>query len=50
MAQSVVVAPRGKLLLVLNVTIENGRILAIDAVADPERLSAIDIGVLRALQ
>jgi RNA polymerase sigma-70 factor, ECF subfamily len=49
-AVGVVVAPRGKLLLVLNVTIEDGRILAIDAVADPERLSAVDIGVLRAPQ
>jgi RNA polymerase sigma-70 factor (ECF subfamily) len=49
-AVGVVVAPRGKLLLVLNVTIENGRILALDAVADPERLGSVEIGVPRALQ
>lgn len=41
----VVVAPRGKLLLVLNVTIRGGRIAALEAVADPERLDKIELGV-----
>ena len=45
-AVGVVVAPRGQLLLVLNVTIANGRITAIDAVGDPERLAAFDLAVL----
>jgi len=37
----VVVAPAGRLLLVLEVSVENGRIVEIDAVADPERLAAL---------
>ena len=37
----VVVAPAGQLLLVLEVAIEDGRIIEIDAVADPERLVAL---------
>jgi RNA polymerase sigma factor (sigma-70 family) len=34
----VVVAPSGRLMLVLNVTVANGKISLIEAVADPERL------------
>ncbi len=41
-----VVAPRGRLLLVLDFTIAEGKIVGIDAVADPERLRAIDLSVL----
>jgi RNA polymerase sigma-70 factor (ECF subfamily) len=41
-----VVAPRGRLLLVLGFTIANGRIVAIDTVADPERLRQLDLAVL----
>jgi RNA polymerase sigma-70 factor (ECF subfamily) len=37
----VVVAPGGTLLLVLEVAVEGGRIVEIDAVADPERLAAL---------
>ena len=37
----VVVAPAGRTLLVLEVAIEDGRIVEIDAVADPERLAAL---------
>jgi RNA polymerase sigma-70 factor (ECF subfamily) len=37
----VVVAPSGRLMLVLNVTVVNGKITVIEAVADPERLSKI---------
>src|SRR5918994_5694755 len=35
----VVVAPRGRLLMVLGFTITRGRIVEIDAISDPERLS-----------
>jgi RNA polymerase sigma factor (sigma-70 family) len=45
-AVGVVVAPRGELLLVLNVTVVNGKITAIDAIADPERLAGFDLAVL----
>jgi len=37
-ATAIVVAPQGRLLLVLGVTIQDGRIAAIEAIADPERL------------
>ena len=39
----VVVAPNGRTLLVLEVAIEDGRIVEIDAVADPERLAALQL-------
>jgi RNA polymerase sigma-70 factor (ECF subfamily) len=42
----VVVAPKGRLLLVLNVTIRNGKIVAINAVADSERLGELELSVL----
>lgn len=38
-AAGVVVAPSGRLLLVLDVAIQNGKIAAIDAIADPDRLA-----------
>jgi RNA polymerase sigma factor (sigma-70 family) len=38
-AAGIVVAPSGHLLLVLGVTIKDGRITAIEAIADPERLA-----------
>ena len=41
-----IVAPRGQLLLVLDFTIADGKIIGIDAVADPERLRAIDLSAL----
>jgi RNA polymerase sigma-70 factor (ECF subfamily) len=41
-----VVMPHGKLLLVLDFAIVNGKIVGIDTVADPERLSAIDLSAL----
>lgn len=40
----IVVAPKGRLLLVLVPTIEGGRIVSIDVVADPDRLRAFDLG------
>jgi RNA polymerase sigma-70 factor (ECF subfamily) len=39
----VMVAPSGRLLLVLEVAIEDGRIVEIDAVADPDRLAALGL-------
>jgi RNA polymerase sigma-70 factor (ECF subfamily) len=42
----VVVAPQGRLLLVLNVTMAGGRIVALDAIADPARLRDLDLAVL----
>jgi DNA-directed RNA polymerase specialized sigma24 family protein len=41
----VAVAPRGRLLLVLGVTIANGKIMAIEAIADPDRLANFEFAV-----
>jgi RNA polymerase sigma-70 factor (ECF subfamily) len=45
-AVGVVVAPRGRLLMVLDFTIEDDKIVAVDVVADPERLRQLDLAVL----
>lgn len=45
-AVGAVVAPLGRLFLVLDFTVVDGKIVAIDAVADPERLRAFDLAVL----
>lgn len=45
-AVGVVVAPRGRLLMVLEFTIANGKVVAIDAVADPDRLRQMQLAVL----
>ncbi|MCW3096781.1 MAG: polymerase subunit sigma-70 [Chthonomonadaceae bacterium] len=45
---TVVVAPKGRLFLLLFPTVTNGKIVKIDAVADPERLSRIDLALLNA--
>ncbi|WLW49993.1 sigma-70 family RNA polymerase sigma factor [Streptomyces sp. YU58] len=42
----IVVAPRGRLLLALTVTVADGRITAYDVVADPARLRRVGLGVL----
>jgi hypothetical protein len=42
----VIVAPRGRLLMVLVFTISEGKIVEIDTVADPERLRQLDLAVL----
>ena len=42
----IVVAPNGRLHIVLAFTIRRGRIVEIDVVADPERLRQLDLGVL----
>ncbi len=45
-ALGVVVAPQGRLLLVLNLVIDEGRITAIDVTADPDRLKQLDLSDL----
>jgi RNA polymerase sigma-70 factor, ECF subfamily len=42
----VVVAPRGRLLLVLRRAFAKGRIAGIEAVADPARIRQLDLAVL----
>src|SRR5437867_4772922 len=46
-AVGVVVAPQGRLLMVLRFTIARGRIVEIDAVSEPERLRQLDLAVLK---
>ena len=41
-----ILAPRGKLVLVLRLTVAEDKITHIDVVADPERLGALDVAVL----
>jgi RNA polymerase sigma-70 factor (ECF subfamily) len=45
-AVGVVVAPRGRLMMVLDFTIRDGKIIAIDAIADPTRLGELELAVL----
>ena len=45
-AVGVIVAPRGRLTMVLELTIENGKIVAVDAITDPERLATLELAVL----
>jgi RNA polymerase sigma factor (sigma-70 family) len=45
-AVGVVIAPHGRLRVILDFTIRNGMIVEIDAVADPKRLSQLDLAVL----
>jgi RNA polymerase sigma-70 factor (ECF subfamily) len=45
-AVALIVAPRGHLFLVLNLTIRNGKIAEIEAVADPTRLRQFDLAIL----
>jgi RNA polymerase sigma factor (sigma-70 family) len=42
----VVVAPRGRLMLVLDLTITHGKIAAINVIAEPARLQKLDLAVL----
>lgn len=43
----IVVAPQGRLLLVLVPTVENGRIVALDVVGGADRLRAVKLGVVQ---
>lgn len=45
-ALGIVVAPKGRLLLVLGLTMADGKILTIDAIADPEQLPQIELETL----
>jgi len=45
-AVGLVMAPRGRLFLVLDFTITGGRITEIDIIADPDRLRELDLAVL----
>ena len=45
-AVALIVAPRGHLFLVLNLTIRDGKIADIEAVADPTRLRQFELAVL----
>jgi RNA polymerase sigma-70 factor (ECF subfamily) len=45
-AVGVIVAPRGRLLMVLRFTITHGKIIEIEAVADPNRLRQLDLAIL----
>jgi RNA polymerase sigma factor (sigma-70 family) len=47
-AVGVVVAPEGSAVSVLGFTVSGGKVVAIDALADPERLARLDLGVLDA--
>lgn len=44
----VIVAPRGRLLLVLVLAFEHGKIVGIDQVADPERVQQLELAILEA--
>jgi len=46
-AVGIVVAPRGRLLLVLGFTLKGGKIAEIDVIADPARLRQLDLAVLK---
>ncbi|HKT38465.1 MAG TPA: sigma-70 family RNA polymerase sigma factor [Ktedonobacterales bacterium] len=45
-AVGAVVAPRGRLFVALQVTIKGGKIIKIDAIADPEHLRQLDLALL----
>jgi RNA polymerase sigma-70 factor, ECF subfamily len=46
-AVGVIVAPRGRLMMVLDFTIADGKIVAIDAIAEPEHLRELDLAILK---
>jgi RNA polymerase sigma-70 factor (ECF subfamily) len=48
-AVGLVVAPRGRLLLALTITIEDDRITEYEVIADPARLQQLDLAVLEAI-
>jgi RNA polymerase sigma-70 factor (ECF subfamily) len=45
-AVGVVVAPRGHLLMILDFTIRDGKVVAIEAITEPERVAALDLAIL----
>lgn len=42
----VIVAPRGRLLMVIRFTIQNGKIIELESIADPERVRLLDLSIL----
>ena len=46
-AVGVIVAPRGRLMMVLRVTIRGGKIVQVDGVAEPARLAALELVALK---
>ena len=42
----IIVAPRGRLFVVLRLTVTRGKIVEIDVVADPEHLRQLDLTIL----
>jgi hypothetical protein len=44
-ASGIVVAPNGHMFLVMGVTIRDGRITAIEAIADPDRLAQVALSL-----
>jgi RNA polymerase sigma-70 factor (ECF subfamily) len=47
-AVGVVVAPRGHLMMILDFTIRDGKVLAIEAITEPGRVAALDLAILAA--
>lgn len=45
-AVGIVIAPAGRLFMVLRFTLEDGRIVAMESIGDPERLAAMELSVL----
>jgi RNA polymerase sigma-70 factor (ECF subfamily) len=45
-AVGVVVAPRGRLTMVLQITIADDKIVAVDGITDPRRLAELELAVL----
>jgi RNA polymerase sigma factor (sigma-70 family) len=45
-AVGVIVAPRGRLFMVIRCNIANGKIVSMDAIANPERIRQLDLSVL----
>ncbi|QBD76837.1 sigma-70 family RNA polymerase sigma factor [Ktedonosporobacter rubrisoli] len=42
----IIVAPRGRLLIVINVAISNGKITEINAISDPQRLRGLNLAII----
>jgi RNA polymerase sigma-70 factor (ECF subfamily) len=45
-AVGVVVAPRGHLMMILDFTVRSGKVVAIEAITEPERVAALDLAIL----
>lgn len=44
-AMGVVVAPRGRLMMILVFTVRDGKVVAIEAIAEPDRVAALELAV-----